>query len=146
MILQTSASSFMTQFISSWYSIKFADIPLVFVSFALAKLPPQPLLRPEALAGIRYNVGTYESVKIQTGCLMIFNYITLDYNLKLNSTLFLNVYLINLKSNQVVHPVSGRLGEALCNSFLFFPREGHTMITCIAYTLAAVLPFLLLMI
>lgn len=54
------ASVFLTRFLSSCYSLKMAEIPLVFVTFALSKLPPQPLLGAEALAGIRYvYVCTY---------------------------------------------------------------------------------------
>ena len=46
---------FLTRFLSSCCSIKMADIPLVFVTFALSELSPQPVLGAEALAVIRYS-------------------------------------------------------------------------------------------
>lgn len=54
-----SESAFLTQFLSSCYSMKMADIPLVFVSHAVSRLPPQPLLGTEALAGVRSATTCY---------------------------------------------------------------------------------------
>ena len=54
-----SESAFLTQFLSSCYSMKMADIPLVFVSHSLSQLPLQPLLGTEALAGVRSVTTCY---------------------------------------------------------------------------------------
>ena len=48
----------MTQFISAVKSLRFADIPLVFVSRALSQLPMMPLVGPETLAVIRFAFHT----------------------------------------------------------------------------------------
>lgn len=45
---------FVTQFISAVKALRFADIPLVFVSRALSQLPVMPLVGPESLAVIRF--------------------------------------------------------------------------------------------
>lgn len=53
---------FVTQFISAVKSLRFADIPLVFVSRALSQLPVMPLIGPESLAVIRFANSSISSV------------------------------------------------------------------------------------